>query len=68
MFVQMKWHKSAPDGQAVEFAFSRTGCDENSVKITSFLNALRVLKKRIFYLVMWKKITKKKYFVYSPNL
>lgn len=55
MFVQMKWHKSAPDGQTVEFAFGRTGSDKHSVKITSFLNTLK--KKNIFfYLVKQKNI------------
>ena len=66
MYVQMKRHKSAPDGQTVEFAFGRTGSDEHSVKITSFLNTLRKPNKKEKHFVFF--FHERIFFVYSPNL
>jgi hypothetical protein len=39
MFVQMKWHKSSPDGQAVEFALVGPRLDQDRVEIASLLNS-----------------------------
>ena len=55
MFVQMKRHKSSPDGQTVEFALVGPRLDQNRVEIASLLNSLNKKKK------------KKKFFNYAHN-
>ena len=46
MFVQMKRHKSSPDGQTVEFALVGPRLDQNRVEIASLLNSLNKKKKK----------------------
>lgn len=41
MFVQMKWHKSSPDRQAVEFALVGPCLDQHRVEIAPLLNTFK---------------------------
>jgi hypothetical protein len=51
MFVQMKWHKSSPDGQTVEFALVGPRLDQDRVEIASLLNSLNKKKKKYFFIM-----------------
>lgn len=45
MFIQMKWHKSSPDRQAIEFALVRPSLDQYRVEIAPLLNAFHTHTK-----------------------